>query len=871
MRRFTTSSAMVVVLACCTLFPPSATAGPAESDPAATEMLRLGLRGVYFVPNQGQWADSEVHYGLRSRGLDVACRQSALTMHMAREANESNATTKASPKRERGGVGGASHEAFLADASGSLRESAALDRLTLTITFPGSHAVLPVGGNPQAAKFNYFVGGEDRTTASDVPSFGAVIYENLYDGVDLHVMGNDDGVLKYEFHVAPGADYSQIRIAYDGIESLCIDDAGDLHINTSFGTLADGAPVVWQEDLHPLLRLGGGGPGRGSSSDFTEAPANTAAHFSNHPHPDPPPQSRGREPESAPSRQHLPARFELCDAHTYRIALDGPVDPTRELIIDPELQWMTYLGGIREDEGRGIAVDSAGNALVTGWTHSTDFEGRNNAHHGGDFDAFVLKVSASGALQWMTYLGGTGGDFGDGIALDSAGNGLVTGSTLSFDFEGRNNAYHGGVYYDAFIVKVSATGALQWMTYLGGSGDDYGIGIAVDSAGNALVTGYATSADFEGRNNAHHGGADDAFIVKVSASGVLQWMNYLGGSRNDYCFGIAVDSAGNALVTGWTSSTDFEGRNNVLHGGEYDADAFAVKVNASGALQWMSYLGGSDGEFGSGIAVDSAGNALVMGATYSSDFEGRNNAHHGGDFDAFVLKVSASGTLQWMIYLGGTSFDWGGRIAVDSVGNALVTGYTYSTDFEGRNNAYRGGVYYDAFVVKVSATGALQWMTYLGGSGDDYGIGIAVDSAGNALVTGYTFSTDFEGRNNVKHNYNDAFVVKLRIADAPQLSVAATCPSGGPIHVSWSGATPGRLAALIFASEQGAFVLPPQMPCAGTILGLGSRQLQVVWTGNTGPDGSGAVGRTAGPGACGGYLQLLDVPTCGTSNVVRVE
>ncbi|MCL4198361.1 MAG: SBBP repeat-containing protein [Phycisphaerales bacterium] len=839
MRRFTTWSAMGVVLACCVLIAPPATGGPAESDPAASEMLKLGLCGVYIVPNQGQWADREVHYALRSRGLDVAFRESALTMHLTRHvdsisrADASTSRADASTSRAAASTSRAREEAALnverdvplADTRGSSGESAAYDGLTLTITFPGSNGVLPIGAQPQAAKFNYFVGGEGRATASGVLSYGAVIYEDLYDGVDLHVRGNDDGVLKYEFHVAPGADYAQIRIAYHGIDSLCIDEAGNVQINTSFGTLADGAPVVY----HPRSLTGGFVKGQ--------------------------------------SRDAVPARFELCDDRTYRFALDGPVDPTRELIIDPDLEWMTYLGGSGGDRGNGIAVDSAGNALVTGFTYSTDFEGRNNAYRGGEYDAFVVKVSGSGALQWMTYLGGRLDDEGYDIAVDGAGNALVAGNTYSPDFEGRNNASHGGPY-DAFVVKVSASGALQWMTYLGGSRDDFGGGVAVDKAGNLLVTGSTTSTDFEGRNNAYRG-YYDAFAVKVSGSGALQWMTYLGGTDYDYGRGIAVDGTGNALVTGGTGSFDFEGRNNASHGGA--SDAFVVKVSGSGDLQWMTYLGGSDREEGNGIAVDSAGKSLVTGETWSSVFEGRNNAYH-NYADGFVVKVSASGALQWMTYLGGSAYDWGNGIAVDSTGNALVTGETHSTDFEGRNNTEHGS--YDAFVVKVSPPGALQWMTYLGGRNNDYGEGIAVDSAGNALTTGGTASTAFEGRNNAYHGGTmDAFVVKLRGAGSGglQLLVAATCPSGGPIQISWSGATGGGQIALIFARDTGSFIIPNNHPCAGTTLGLGSNEIQIAYQGSAGQNGSRTLNSTTGPGPCGGYLQLVDIATCGTSNVARIE
>ncbi len=841
MRRFTTSSAMVVVLACCAHFAPPATAGPAESDPAATEMLRLGLRGVYFVPNQGQWLDAGVHYGLRSRGLDVAFRESMLTMHMTRE------TAEPSPDRE-GVVLDVRRETPLTDSRGSSRESADLEHLTLTVTFPGSNAVLPIGAQPQTAKFNYFVGGEGRETASNVPSVGAVIYEELYDGIDLLVCGNDDGVLKYEFHVQPGADYSQIRIAYDGIDSLCIDDAGNLQINTSFGTLADGAPVVWQEDS--------------TSRACEETGSSDPSHDIQNPLPD------GRGSSGSDT---IPARFELCDARTYRIALDGPVDPTRELIIDPYLQWMTYLGGGGQDNGTGLTVDLEGNTFVTGHTGSPNFEGRTNSHHGNqeDYDAFVAKVDSTGQLQWMTYLGGSDRDLGYGIGVDIIGDISVAGYTYSNDFEGRIDLHHGGET-DVFVVKVSPTGQLQWMTYLGGSGGDTGSGLAVDSIGNALVTGSSESTDFIGRINSYHGNVD-GFLAKVNAAGIQLWMIYLGGGAGENGRGVAVDGADNAMVTGNTTSPNFEGRTNEIHG---SIDAYVAKVGPAGQLAWMSYLGGSSSDIGRGIAVDDGGNVFVTGDTQSTDLEARTNAFHGGGYsglDAFVAKIAPNGLNQWMTYLGGSGDDIGCDVAADRASNALVAGMTDSTDCEGRVNSHHGGTT-DAFVVKVSPSGPIEWMSYLGGSGRDSGYGVAVNSASSAMVSGETSSIDFEGRSNSYHGSNlDAFVVKVAFGDRPQLSVNATCPSGGPIQVSWSGATRGGTIVLLHARNTGSFRIPSGNPCAGTQTGLGSNQIQIAYQGSAGPSGSRTVNSTTGPGACGGYLQLLDVATCATSNVVRIE
>ncbi|MCC6906417.1 MAG: SBBP repeat-containing protein [Phycisphaerales bacterium] len=747
-------------------------------------------------------------------------------MHMTRESNESNETTKASPKRERGGVGGASHEAFLADASGSLRESADFNHLTLTITFPGSNDVLPEGSNPQTAKFNYFVGGEGRSTASDVPSFGEVVYANLYDGIDLHVMGNDDGVLKYEFHVAPGAEYAQIRIAYDGVDSLCIDEAGNLQINTSFGTLADGAPVVWQA--------------------------------------------------SGTRRTDISARFELCDDHTYRIALDCPVDAVRELVIDPDVQWALYLGGSDVDDGPGVAIDRGGNILVSGATLSVDFEGRNNSHHGGPFgpyDAFVAKVNSTGTLEWMTYLGGSMSDASFGVALDSAGNAYVAGGTESVDFAGRTNEFHGGDPFggDAFIAKVASSGDLDWMTYLGSTGHDLGFGIAVDATGNSVVSGEAGANDFEHRNNEHHGGVADSFAASVRSDGVVQWMTYLGGSGGELGFGVSIDGLGHAIITGITVSLDFEGRINAHHGPWY-YDAYVAKLTTSGALQWMTYVGGTADDLAYAIDTDDAGNAFLTGTTYSADFEGRNNSLRGIQYNAFLVKVTPTGLVQWMTYLGGSNGEDGRAVTVDEDGNAYVTGQTYSEDFEGRVNEPHIGP--DAFLAQVPTSGAIAWMRYVGGNNIDSGLGIAVDNAGTVVISGQTASTDFEHRVNNHHggrDPNDAFLVKIRVSSGLQLSVAATCPSGGPIQVSWSGATGGGTIVLLYAINTGSFRIPSGNPCAGTQTGLGSNQIQIAYQGSAGQSGSRTVNSTTGPGPCGGYLQLLDIATCGTSNVVRIE
>ncbi|MCL4196362.1 MAG: SBBP repeat-containing protein [Phycisphaerales bacterium] len=867
--------------------PPSA--DPAlPARPAAAELFSLGLRGVYFVENQGQWRDASVHYGLKSRGLDVAFRESSFTMHLAREcASTSRAREEAGFAPSPGSAGegrrggellhhtnyefnlSLEREALLPHGRGSSGEPAEYEHLTLTVSFPGSNPVAPRGAQPQTAKFNYFVGGEGRGIASNVPSFGAVIYENLYNGIDLLVCGNDDGVMKYEFHCAPGADYSQIRIHYDGIDPLCVNADGDLEIATSFGTLRDGAPIVWQEEDGSTSRArkqavftpspGSAGEGRGGGASTSRAGKEAvfdvvrAAPLAD---------TRG---SSGAMRTTLSARFELVDAHTYRIALDAASNPAQPLVIDPEVEWMYYFGGSDQDWGVDVAVDDD-HALMTGFTASTDFAGRNNQFYGGLSDAFLVKVNASGELLWMTYLGGTGPDgIFDlseaaivGVAVDGAGSALVSGTTASTDFAGALNFFHGGES-DAFALKVDPDGQLLWMIYLGGSGREETSRIAVDSNDNALLTGETTSSNFEGRINSPHGD-DEGFIVKVSPLGELSWMTYIGGSEGEESVGIAVDSANSAFVTGWTVSTDFTGSINSNNG---EQDGYLVKVHPSGQLLWMLYIGGSADEEAFGVAVDRDGNALVTGLTESVDFTGRNNQYQGGDDDAFMLKIDPSGQLLWMTYVGGSeSGEAGIAVAVDTAGDALVAGVRDITDL----------LEADALVFKVSASGQFRWSTVVGGTDREIGFGVALDG-GTAFIVGLTESADFAGRKNAYYGGPwDAFLVRLRVDDVvPSLTVAATCPSGGPIQIEWSGASPDGQVALIFARNTGSFIIPNNRPCAGTQLGLGSNQIQIVYNGHAGVNGSRTLNTTAGPGACGGYLQLLDLTTCGTSNVARVE
>ncbi len=317
-----------------------------------------------------------------------------------------------------------------------------------------------------------------------------------------------------------------------------------------------------------------------------------------------------------------------------------------------DLVYSTYLGGSESDVPRGISVDGSGSAYITGYTQSDDFPTENPFQvdpGGGINDAFVTKLNSFGnALVYSTYLGGSDFDFGWGISVDGFGSAYITGGTYSTDFpiEGEYQTYHGGGC-DVFVTKLNGAGNdLVYSTYLGGSEGDVPRGISVDGSGSAYITGYTQSDDFPTENPFqvdHGGGYEDAFMTKLSSSGNdLVYSTFLGGSNGDEGWDIAVDGSGNAHITGRTWSSDFptEGEYQTYQG---SGDAFVTKLNSSGnALVYSTYLGGSDWEYGNGMAVDGSGNAYISGRTFSSDFptEGEYQTHQGG-YDAFVTKLSS--------------------------------------------------------------------------------------------------------------------------------------------------------------------------------------------------------------------------------------
>jgi len=620
-----------------------------------------------------------------------------------------------------------------------------------------------VGAEELPGRSNYFLGRDPRKWRTGVANYAKVRYKDVYPGVDVVYYGNQ-GKLEHDFVVSPGADPAAINLAIEGAGSLRLDHDGNLVAQLNSGDMVLRKPTVYQ-------------PGN--------------------------PNSEIQNPKSVDGRFVL-----LADN---RIGFEvGIYDKTKPLIIDPVLTYSTYLGGNGHDSGWGIAVDTAGNAYVTGMTSSSDFPTVNPLQpgFGGGYDVFVSKLNAAGsALVYSTYLGGSDDDFGSGIAVDTTGNAFVTGSTASLDFPTANplQGAYGGGSIDAFVSKLNPTGsALVYSTYLGGTGYDYGDSIVVDTAGNAFIAGSTSSPDFPTVNSlqsAFGGGPYDAFVAKFNPAGsALVYSTYLGGTGEDDGTSIALDGAGNAYLTGLTSSPNFPTAHpmqGAFGGGPYDA--FVAKFNPAGsALVYSTYLGGSDFDTGVGIAVDAAGSAYVTGGTASTNFPTATPLQGSllGSKNAFVAKLSSTGSaLVYSTYLGGKYWDVGYGIAVDAAGNAYVTGLTGSSDFPTINPlqpSLGGG--YDAFVSKFNAAGsALIYSTYLGGSNDDMNLGFAADSTGNAFVTGYTQSADFPTAKPLQANLVgspsvglDAFVAK--ISPAPGLVLSSNSLSFGSQNVSSTSA-----------------------------------------------------------------------------------
>ena len=727
----------------------------------------FGKIPLQFIPNEGQ-IDGNVAYYIPGRDKMIYFTAEGLTFILS-EKTQGDGGKHSGPEEGRASV--------------------PPQRCVVKLDFVGSNRnVKPVGLEKSGTVVSYFKGRRKEWKAG-LAVCSKIAYRDLWPGIDLLYSGTFNR-MKYEFIVHPGADPSRIRLAYRGAESATLTDEGRLAIATPVGGFEDDVPVAWQE-------VGGG------HADVPVAYALEAF-------------SDDRElKHSSMSREVLPAKEARPGGRTQIYGFDvGEYDRSLPLVLDPAVfVYCGYIGGDDEDYPRGIAVDRDGNAYIVGYTQSTQSSfpvtvGPDLTFNGGSpysnaVDAFVAKVNASGtALVYCGYIGGSGGDYGYGIAVDGAGNAYVTGYTTSTESDfpvtvGPDLTQNGGS--DAFVAKVNPSGtALLYCGYIGGSGGDGGLAIAVDDLGQAYVTGETTSTeatfplavgpDLSYNDYPEDRTMGDAFVAKVNASGTaLVYCGYIGGGYDDHSCGIAVDGSGCAYVTGYTQSRESTfpvtvGPSLIANG----ADAFVAKVNASGtALEYCGFIGGRYMDYSYAIAVDGSGSAYITGDTMNDEstfpvLVGPLLTGGGG----FVAKVKPDGT--GFVYCGFIGPATGRGIAVDSAGCAYITGET------GPNPAFpvtvgpdltpNGGE--DAFVAKVNASGTgFDYCGYIGGISVEKGYAVAVDGSGNAYVTGTTGSpagapwyfpatVGPDLTHNGYANGDDAFVAKI-----PPNPVAPPLPS----------------------------------------------------------------------------------------------
>jgi len=714
-------------------------------SPGTTSRVSTALRNapVMFIENVGQFAE----------GARFQVRGDLGTMWLAEDAIWVTVLEKPSspqPPSPNLGEGGA----FLPSPKfgrGAGGEDQPCKGVNLRLTFPGANPY------PRIEPFDrldtvvsYFIGNDPAKWHPDVPVWGGVRYKDLYPDIDLEITSENSRMVQ-RLVAKPGADLNAVRLRVEGVDAIDLLPSPAASGRGAGGETLRLTTAVGEFTLPLLQAVTADGSPLPRAEKGPEVQANEViAPFSSAP------LLPSRSAQTAGASDLLYATFlgGSGDDDGYGIAVDpsgtayvtgwtGSSDfPTTPGAFDTSyngydafvvklnaagsaLTYATFLGGGHDDAGKGIAVDSSGAAYVTGLTDSSDLPttpGAFDTTYNGGRDAFVVKLNPAGSgLAYATFLGGSHWDVGLGIAVDGGGSAYVTGGTESSDLPTTPGAfdttYNG--YDDVFVSKLNPAGsALVYATFLGGSySGEQGWGIAVDSSGAAYVTGWTGSSDFPTTPGAFdttlNGG--DAFVARLNPAGSgLAYATFLGGSYSgEQGWGIAVDPSGAAYVTGETWSSDFP-----TTPGAFDTsfngrgDAFVVKLNAAGsALTYATFLGGGHDDEGEGIAVDSSGAAYVTGWTSSSDFPttpGAFDTSFNGDYDAFVVKLNAAGSaLTYATFLGGSGFDEGYGIAVDSSGAAYVTGYTESSDFPTTPGAFdtSHNGHEDAFVAKLGMGG----------------------------------------------------------------------------------------------------------------------------------------------------------------------
>jgi hypothetical protein len=588
------------------------------------------------------------------------------------------------------------------------------------------------------------------------PGYRRLIYRNLWPQIDMVVHAGESEGLKYDFIIRPGGRVSDIRLRYDGADSVSLGRDGSIGVFTPLGDLVESAPVVYQT-------------GRGILSNSSES-----------------------------DRRVIASAYRM-EGGTIGFSVDR-YDSSRVLVIDPALEWSTYYGGSDgRSVGTGVAVDPEGNVIVTGHTTAPGFPVSPGAWQGAlvqSDEGFIAKFTSYGILIWSTFYGGESRDLLSGIAIDSSGKIFLTGETDSPGFPVTAatafQPFFRGIT-DGVLVKLDTNGRRIWATFIAGDSVDRAIGVTVDHEGNVIVVGHTNSRNFPvtpGVFRSTFNNTDDLFITKFTSNGKQIWGTYYGGNGQDYGYSVASDPWGNVLITGRTGSPDFpvfgDARQSTLVGQEA---AFAVKLDSSGRWQdWSTYIGGTvpaqplSFTAGYGIAADSSGNVYIAGATNDNSFPTTSSAPQktrGGSYDGFLIKLDTAGRRVWATYLGGNLNDYCNGLTSDRYGNIAITGATASANFPVKEtiSPFVLSDPNSAFMSLFDSSGAFIWGAFVGGTDEDYGNDIAVDSTGSIFIVGSTSSLDFPTLAAVqptRQGPSDLFITKLGCAPPPEVRTKDT-------------------------------------------------------------------------------------------------
>jgi len=672
----------------------------------------LMSQGWNFVENKGQLSDlngkvdTDVKYYGNDGGCNIFCRPGKISFVFQ----------KNKKKKVRVSEANGQFAEFATDLSMTTREyydtktkfsklaNVATNRIDLVLLNSNNNAEI-FGCDQQSYYENFYLAHISDDGLTKVNTFKTVTYKNIYPNIDMVLHCSEKG-MKYEFVIYPHGKVSDIKIKWNGFESIHTLKYGGICYAFPLGKIEEGRPYTFQ------------------------------------------------------GKREIQSKFiSKCNLIEFKI---GNYNKNKKITIDPILSWGSYFGGNGLETGSGICCDKSGNIFITGSTSSLkgiSSVGAFQSNVGGDGDAFVSKFSPSGQCIWSTYYGGNYNDGGTSIIIDGSNNVVIVGQTYSTNAIATSGAYQtkfsgDSSRQDVFIAKFSSSGFRIWSTYFGGDGTQGAYGIATDNFGNLFITGLTTSTINISSLNAYqknYGGNSDAFIAKFSTTGGCIWSTYFGGNGIDEGHSICIDNVGNICIGGYTRSAI-----GIASSGSYQSsfgggtsDGFLAKFNSGGNRIWSTYFGGKGPDGITGVAVNNNNDIIFAGSTSSSNGISSNGAYQtsyggglnsDGNGDAFIGKFTSNCNLLWSTYFGGSGEEKSTSIITDSIENIFFTGPTNSKSGIATSGAYKTSISGGAtFLAEFSKSGNLAWSTYYGNGGGANGI--AVDNHENVYILGTTSST----------------------------------------------------------------------------------------------------------------------------------